>query len=340
MNIEQIIVRKRNGEELSANGLQDVVQGFVRDEIPDYQMAALLMAIYFQGMSFAETLSLTKVMIESGKKVEFNNLNKIPVDKHSTGGVGDKISIILAPLVAAAGVAVPMMSGRGLGHSGGTLDKLEAIPGFRTRLSLTEFKNQVENIGVAMIGQTDEIVPADRKIYALRDRTGTVPSIPLVVASILSKKIAEGAKALVLDVKTGRGAFFKSQEKTTQLAESLIAVSKQFGLPTTAFLTSMDQPLGYAVGNWLETREAIETLKGRGPKDVMEVTLALGAEMLRQAGIVANNYSGQAHLNDLLQSGAAYEKFLALVHAQGGDLYIIEHPDRYPKTKHSQMIPS
>lgn len=340
MNIEQIIIRKRDGNELSEHELQFAVQGFVQDEIPDYQMAALLMAIYFQGMSFDETLLLTNLMIESGKKVEFDNLNKFPVDKHSTGGVGDKVSIILAPLMAAAGVAVPMMSGRGLGHSGGTLDKLEAIPGFRTRLSLTEFKSQVENIGVAMIGQTDEIVPADRKIYALRDRIGAVPSIPLVVASILSKKIAEGAKALVLDVKTGRGAFFTSKEKAIQLSESIITISKQFNLATSAFITSMEQPLGFAVGNWLETREAIETLKGRGPKDVVEVTLALGAEMLCQAGMVETNLSGQVYLDNLLQSGAAYKKFLELVQAQGGDLSVIEHPDSYPKTKNYQTISS
>lgn len=340
MNIEQIIVCKRDGRELSEDELKYVVQGFVGDAFPDYQMAALLMAIYFQGMSAKETFLLTRLMIESGKKVDFSYLNRLAVDKHSTGGVGDKVSIVLAPLVAAAGVAVPMMSGRGLGHSGGTLDKLEAIPGFRTGLSLTEFKNQVEKIGVAMIGQTDEIVPADRKIYALRDRTGTVPSIPLIVASILSKKIAEGAKALVLDVKTGRGAFFATEAEATKLAETIISISQQFGLTTTAFMTAMAQPLGFAVGNWLETREAIETLQGNGPQDVVEVTLALGAEMLCRAGMAKDHQSGKLQLSKLLQAGAAYEKFVELVRAQGGDLSVIEHPERYPQSRFQKMIQS
>jgi pyrimidine-nucleoside phosphorylase len=338
MNVEQIIVRKRDGNELSEKELHFIVKGFVHDEIPNYQIAALLMTIYFQGMSFEETFLLTKLMIESGKKVDFNHLSKFPVDKHSTGGVGDKVSIILAPLVAAAGVAVPMMSGRGLGHSGGTLDKLEAIPGFRTQLSLSEFVKQIEEIGVAMIGQTDEIVPADRKIYALRDRTGTVPSIPLVVASILSKKIAEGARALVLDVKTGKGAFFSSEQKALKLAETIIAISKKFELRTTALMTGMDQPLGFAIGNWLETREAIDTLKGNGPKDVVEVTLALGAEMLYQAALVENVNSGLEKLQRLLESGKAYEKFLELVQAQGGELSVIEHPESYPTSQHHQVI--
>jgi len=338
MNVEQIIVHKRDGNELSEQELLFMVEGFVRGEIPDYQMAAFLMAIYFQGMSFEETFLLTNQMIESGEKVDFSQLDKFPVDKHSTGGVGDKVSIILAPLVAAAGVAVPMMSGRGLGHSGGTLDKLEAIPGFRTRLSLAEFVKQVEKIGVVMIGQTDKIVPADRKIYALRDRTGTVPSIPLVVASILSKKIAEGAKALVLDAKTGKGAFFSSEQKVIKLAETIIAISERFDLCTTALMTAMDQPLGFAVGNWLETREAIETLKGNGPKDVVEITFALGAEMLYKAGVFENIVSGQKKLKELLNSGTAYEKFLKLVEAQGGDLSVIQNPENYPRSQHHLIV--
>ncbi|UCE05238.1 MAG: thymidine phosphorylase [bacterium] len=338
MNAEQIIIRKRDGNELSEQELQFIIEGFVNGEIPDYQMVALLMTIYFQGMSYEETFLLTKQMIESGKKLDFSQLDKFPIDKHSTGGVGDKVSIILAPLVAAAGVAVPMISGRALGHSGGTLDKLEAIPGFRTRLTLTEFVVQVEKIGVAMIGQTDEIVPADRKIYALRDRTGTIPSIPLVVASILSKKVAEGVKALVLDVKTGKGAFFSSKDKALKLAETIIAISQKFGLHTTALMTTMDQPLGYAVGNWLETREAIDTLKGNGPRDVVDITLALGAEMLIQARLVDNVISGQNKLRHLLETGNAYEKFLTLVEAQGGDVSIIENPDRYPKSEYQLTI--
>jgi pyrimidine-nucleoside phosphorylase len=240
--------------------------------------------------------------------------------------------------VAAAGVAVPMMSGRGLGHSGGTLDKLEAIPGFRTRLSLAEFIKQVEKIGIAMIGQTDEIVPADRKIYALRDQTGTVPSIPLVVASILSKKIAEGAKGLVLDVKTGNGAFFSSQEKAQKLAETIIAISEKFDLHTTAIMTAMDQPLGFAVGNWLETREAIDTLKGNGPKDVLDITLALGAEMLHRAKVAQNVELATNKLKELLEAGKAYEKFLQMVQDQDGDISFIENPDNYPPSRYHQNI--
>lgn len=330
MTAEQIIIRKRDGEALSEAELRFMVEQYVAEEVPDYQMAALLMAIYFQGMSFEEMATLTKIMVESGARVDLSHLKQFPIDKHSTGGVGDKISLVLAPLMAAAGVAVPMMSGRGLGHSGGTLDKLEAIPGFRTNLTLAEYVRQLEQIGVAMIGQTAEIVPADRKIYALRDRTGTVPSIPLVVASILSKKIAEGARALVLDVKTGRGAFFPEPAMAMELARNLIAVSAQFGLRTTALLTGMDQPLGYAVGNWLETREAIDVLRGGGPSDVRELTLALGAEMLFQAGLERDISSGLISLRNCLASGAAYERFLELVMAQGGDVAVIENPSTYP----------
>jgi len=338
MNTKQIIIRKREGDELSERELRFLVEGFISGEIPDYQMAAFLMAVYFQGMSFDETYLLTKIMIESGQRVNLNHLDKLPIDKHSTGGVGDKVSLILAPLVSSAGVAVPMISGRGLGHSGGTLDKLEAIPGFRTNLTINEFINQIEEIGVAMIGQTAEIVPADRKIYALRDSTGTIASIPLVVASILSKKIAEGAKALVLDIKTGKGAFFRTQENAMTLAERLIAISEKFGLGTTALMTKMDQPLGYAVGNWLETREAIDTLKGRGPRDVLDITLALGAEMLYQAKIVDNIVLGQEKLTHLLESGIAFEKFLILVEAQGGNVSLIENPDQYLKSKYDLTI--
>lgn len=340
MSAIQIITRKRDGMKLSEHEIKFMVAGFVSEEIPDYQMAAFLMATYFQSMSFDETYFLTKAMIDSGRSVDFPNLGAIPVDKHSTGGVGDKISLILAPLVAAAGVPVPMMSGRGLGHSGGTLDKLEAIPGFRTKLTLSEFKAQIEQIGVAMIGQTKEIVPADQKIYALRDSIGTVASIPLVVASILSKKIAEGAKALVLDVKTGIGAFFTSVEKSLILAERLIAISEKFDLHTTALITAMDQPLGCAIGNWLETKEAIETLRGNGPEDVVELTLALGAEMLYQARAANDVDSGLQKLRALLDSGVAYQKFLELAQKQGGDISLIEHPEKYPPSRFHHVISS
>jgi len=340
MDAEQIIVKKRDGNELSDQELRFMVTGYVSGRIPDYQMAAFLMAIYFQGMSFEETYLLTREMIESGKRVDFSHLDKFPVDKHSTGGVGDKISIILAPLVAAAGVAVPMMSGRALGHSGGTLDKLEAIPGFRTRLTLSEFVAQVEKIGVAMIGQTDEMVPADRKIYALRDRTGTVPSIPLVVASISSKKIAEGAKALVLDVKTGSGAFFTAIEQATRLAETIIAITKRFDVETTALMTSMDEPLGYAIGNWLETREAIRVLQGEQVSDLVELTLALGSEMLCHAKAAGSIALARDKLQQLLVSGRAYEKFLSLVQTQGGDISVVENTNSYPGSRYHQVVAS
>lgn len=340
MTAHQIIIRKRDASLLSENELRFIVEGFVSGEVPDYQMAAFLMAIYFRGMSDEETYLLTKIMIESGERVDLSHLNQFPIDKHSTGGVGDKVSLILAPLVASAGVAVPMMSGRGLGHSGGTLDKVEAIPGFRTNLTLNEFVAQIEKIGVAMIGQTEEIVPADRKIYALRDSTGTIASIPLVVASILSKKIAEGTKALVLDVKAGKGAFFTSEDGALKLAEALINISEKFDLHTTALMTAMDQPLGYAIGNWLETREAIDILKGQGPKDVVDVTLALGAEMLCQANIVDTVDSGMKKITRLLESGAAFEKFLNLVESQGGDISIIEHPERHTKSQFHHTVVS
>jgi len=330
MNSEQLIIKKRDGGALSEQELRFLIEGYTRAEIPDYQMSAFLMAVFFRSMTLEETRTLTNVMIESGESLNFKHLPKFVVDKHSTGGVGDKISLILAPLVAAVDVAVPMISGRGLGHTGGTLDKLEAIPGFRTNLSAKEFMAQVESIGVAMIGQTEKIVPADRKLYALRDRTGTVASIPLVVASILSKKIAEGIQALVLDVKTGNGAFFKSQDDACELARALIAISRTFGLPATALLTSMDQPLGKTIGNWLETREAIETLQNNGPEDVQELTLALGALMLQQANVATDFEAGVKTLSEVLASGAAFEKFKAMVKAQGGDISFIEHPDRYP----------
>ncbi|NOZ60641.1 MAG: thymidine phosphorylase [Calditrichaeota bacterium] len=340
MNAKLLIEKKRTGERFSREEINYLIENFVAGDIPDYQIAALLMAIFFQGMSFDEIFWLTDAMLNSGKRLTLDTLHNFPVDKHSTGGVGDKVSLILAPLVAAAGVAVPMMSGRGLGHSGGTLDKLEAIPGFRTALSLEEFVRELEDISVAMIGQTDEIVPADRKIYALRDSTGTVPSLPLIVASIMSKKIAEGAKGLVLDVKTGKGAFLKTQKKSLALAEHLIAIGERFGVQTTAFLTAMDQPLGYAVGNWLETREAIETLKGEGPPDLLEVTLTLSAEMLLHAKIDDNPESAKTRLLELLQSGKPYEKFVELVEYQGGDVSVVENPEKYPQTRHRFIFSS
>ncbi len=245
--------------------MEFLVNGYVRGTIPDYQMSAFLMAVYFRGMDFEETTRLTEIMLNSGKVVDLSTIPGIKVDKHSTGGVGDKISLILAPLVAACGVPVPMISGRGLGHTGGTLDKLESIPGFRTNLSLDEYRKQISEIGVVMIGQTDDLVPADRRMYALRDVTATVESIPLIAASIMSKKLAEGADALVFDVKTGQGAFMEKYDDAVELAKTLVTIGNKFGKRTLSLITDMSQPLGHAVGNWVEVVEAIECLQGRGP---------------------------------------------------------------------------
>ncbi len=340
MRAEHIITKKRDGHELNENEIKFMVNGFVSGEVADYQMSALLMAIYFRGMNLDETYWLTKTMIESGRQVDLSQLEQFPIDKHSTGGVGDKVSLVLAPLMAAAGLAIPMMSGRGLGHSGGTLDKLEAIPGFKTTLKLEQFIWQLEKIGVAMIGQTEEIVPADRKMYALRDSTATVPSIPLVVASILSKKIAEGARALVLDIKSGKGAFFSDKKSALRLADSLITIGKKFGLKISALMTAMDQPLGYAVGNWLETREAIETLQNKGPADLVKIIIELGIEMLIQSGAAKERKVARKTLKQLLANGSAFEKFCTMVKMQGGNLSVIENPNLYPKSLHEVVFES
>ncbi|MEJ2628497.1 MAG: thymidine phosphorylase, partial [bacterium] len=266
-----LICRKRDGGHLSENEIKWIIPAYCKGEIPDYQMSSLLMAINFTGMTREETRFLTESMLFSGERINLSHISGVKVDKHSTGGVGDKISLILAPVMAAAGVIVPMMSGRGLGHTGGTLDKLEAIPGLTTTLSVSEFKKILNKIGFAMIGQTEKIVPADGKLYALRDVSGTVPSIPLICSSIISKKMAEGTDALVLDVKFGKGAFMQQKSKAEELANNLVALGNDCGLRTSALLTNMDEPLGYAVGNWPETKEAIEALKGKGPEDVREL---------------------------------------------------------------------
>ena len=334
MTAREIILKKRDGKQLAENEIDFFIHAYLRGEIADYQMSALLMAIYFQGMSFDETVTLTRIMRDSGEVVDFSHLPGIKVDKHSTGGVGDKVSLILAPLVAAAGVPVPMISGRGLGHTGGTLDKLESIPGFKTRLPLEQFKKQVGELGTCLIGQTEEICPADRRIYAMRDATGTVQSIPLICGSILSKKLAEGINALVLDVKVGNGAIFEDDDTAEELATHLIRTATAFNLNTVALLTDMSQPLGVAAGNWVEVVESIDVLQGRGPADTRQVTLALGAIMLQLAGKTKNLQSGMAQLRALLDNGAAWEKFLEIVRAQAGDTTFLENPDKYPAPKH------
>jgi pyrimidine-nucleoside phosphorylase len=340
MNPIDIIIKKRDGETLSADELQFLISGYVRDAIPDYQIAAFLMSVYFRGMMPAEIATLTQIMRDSGTVLDLSDIAGFKIDKHSTGGVGDKVSLILAPLVAAAGLIVPMISGRSLGHTGGTLDKLEAIPGFKTNLGIPEIKRLLETIGVALVGQTADLTPADKKIYALRDATGTVQAIPLITASILSKKMAEGIDALVLDVKAGSGAIFETKEKAEELARMLVATASQFNLKTVAVITSMDQPLGNAIGNWLETREAIETLRGDGPADLGEVTLTLGGQMLVMGGDAANLETGKKTLQKKIDDGSGFAKFLEIVKAQGGDTSVIEHPEKYPSAKFSFEIKS
>ncbi|MDI6765386.1 MAG: thymidine phosphorylase [Bacteroidota bacterium] len=340
MNPVEIIRKKRNGSKLDRQEIEFFINGYLRGSVSDYQMSAFLMAVYFQKMDFEETAVLTDVMVHSGVVVDLSSIEGVKVDKHSTGGVGDKVSLILAPMVAACGVPVPMISGRGLGHTGGTLDKLESIPGFKTNLSIDDYKKNISQINLVMIGQTDEIAPADRKLYALRDVTGTVESIPLIAASIMSKKIAEGIDALVLDVKTGRGAFMQSESDAIELAKNLIQIGKIFGKKTIALLTDMNQPLGYAVGNWCEVVECIECLQGKNVPDLMEVTYALGGGMLMLAGTAQTVEEGISMCREVIKSGKAFEKFNDLVKMQEGDISYIKNPEKYPKSKFTKEIKS
>src|SRR3989475_2485903 len=324
MLVVPLIERKRDGGALTPEEWSALVAAYTADRIPDYQMSALLMAVLLRGLERQELAALTDAMLASGQRLAFDSWATPRVDKHSTGGVGDKVSLVLAPLVAACGVAVPMMSGRGLGHTGGTLDKLEAIPGFRTGLSLAEARAQERKLGCAMIGQTPEIAAADRRIYALRDVTGTVAAIPLIAASIMSKKLAEGLNALVLDVKRGSGAFLAKLEQSLELAQTMIALGEDRGCPTVALLTAMDRPLGRACGNALETEEAILALRGEGPEDLLEVTYALGVEMLLAAGVDKTSKKARHRLENALGSGLAAEKFERVIEAQGGNPKVVE----------------
>jgi pyrimidine-nucleoside phosphorylase len=340
MNQTEIIRKKRDGEKLTRSEMEFLINGYLNGNIPEYQIAAFLMAVYFQKMDFDEIAVFTDIMLHSGIVVDLSSIPGIKVDKHSTGGVGDKVSLILAPMVAACGVPVPMISGRGLGHTGGTLDKLESIPGFRTNLTLQEYEKVISEIGFVMIGQTSEIAPADKRMYALRDVTGTVESIPLIAGSIMSKKLAEGIDALVLDIKTGRGAFMQSEDKAIELAQTLIAIGNKSGKKTIGLLTDMSQPLGYAVGNWLEVVECIECMQGKEVKDLMEVTYALGGAMVFLGG-KANSIKGGIELcRKAIQSGAALKKFKELVQRQGGDVSFIDNPQKYPTCKLTVEIKS
>ena len=331
MVIPTLIERKRDGAPLSPEEWRSLIGAYVAGEVPDYQMAALLMAVFFRGLEPAELEALTEAMLASGRRLDFAGIGRPVVDKHSTGGVGDKTSLLLAPILAACGCAVPMMSGRGLGHTGGTLDKLEAISGFRVDLPLEAAQAQVRALGCALIGQTPEIAPADKRIYALRDVTATVESIPLIAASIMSKKLAEGLDALVLDVKTGSGAFMPQLDDGIALARTMIGLGEARGCRTVALITAMDRPLGRACGNAVEVEEAIEGLRGRGPADLMEVTMALGTEMLLVTGRAGDAAAAQVMLDDAIASGAALERFARVIEAQGGNPRVVDDPAVLPQ---------
>jgi len=331
MLAQRLIERKRDGGRIEPGEWRALALAYATGHVPDYQMAALLMAAFIRGLDARETSGLTEAMLATGSTLDFAHLGVARVDKHSTGGVGDKVSLVLAPLVSCLGVAVPMMSGRGLGHTGGTLDKLESIPGFRTDLSLADARAQVERLGCALIGQTAEIAPADRKMYALRDATATVDSVPLIASSIMSKKLAEGLTGLVLDVKRGSGAFLPELQRGVELAEMMIALGADHDCPVVALVTAMDRPLGRACGNALEVEEAIAALKGEGPPDLMSVTYALGAEMLVLGAAAPNRDAARRAMEVAISSGRAAEKFQQVIEAQGGNPAVVDDPAVLPQ---------
>jgi pyrimidine-nucleoside phosphorylase len=333
-SLVELIASKRDGAELRPEDIERLIRAHQDGSLADYQMSALCMAIYFRGMSERETVALTHAMLHSGTVIDLSAVEGSKVDKHSTGGVGDKVSLCLAPLVAACGVKVPMISGRGLGHTGGTLDKLEAIPGFSVDLDTQTFVRIVRDVGVCMMGQTAELAPADKRIYALRDVTATVEAIPLIVASILSKKLAEGIDGLVLDVKVGRGAFMKTPARARELGEALVKVGTAAGKRVTALLTDMSAPLGRAVGNAIETREALGVLLGEGPPDLVECTLALGAEMLVLGGVAANREAGRSRIERAIATGEGARVAERMIEAQKGDPRVVTDPSRLPRTKY------
>ena len=338
MLAQRLIERKRDGGRLEAGEWRALTLAYAAGHVPDYQMAAFLMACFLRGLDRGETAALTEAMLASGDRLQLADIGLPRVDKHSTGGVGDKVSLVLAPLVASLGVAVPMMSGRGLGHTGGTLDKLESIPGFRSSLTLAEAKTQIAAIGCALIGQTKEIAPADRKMYALRDATATVESIPLIAASIMSKKLAEDLTGLVLDIKRGSGSFLPQLERDLELAEAMIRLGTDHACPVVALITAMDRPLGRACGNALEVEEAILTLKGEGPPDLLEVTYALGVEMLLIAGVATSADDARRQMEKAIGTGRAAERFQQIIEAQGGNPGVVEDPAVLPQAAECELF--
>ena len=340
MRMYDLIMKKRNGSALTGEEIRFMVQGYTKGEIPDYQMSAMMMAIYFRGMDADETLALTMEMAHSGDMLDLSDIHGVKVDKHSTGGVGDKTSLALTPMVAAAGVTVAKMSGRGLGHTGGTIDKLESFSGFSTAITEQQFKENVNRIGIAIMGQTADLAPADKKLYALRDVTATVDNMSLIASSIMSKKLAAGADAIVLDVKTGSGAFMKTQEDSFALAREMVRIGNGAGRKTIAVVSDMDQPLGCAVGNALEVREAIDTLRGCGPEDFVELCLTLGSYMLVAGGEAATEEEAEQILREVIENGSALDKLAEFIAAQGGDRELVYHPEKLPQASMTQEIES
>ncbi len=338
MRAVDIIIRKRDRQELSREEIEYFIHGLTSQEIPDYQVAAWAMAVQLNGMTPQETTDLTLAMVASGETIDFSGVVEFVVDKHSTGGVGDKTSLVVAPLVSACGLPVGKMSGRGLGYSGGTLDKLESIPGYRCNLTTEEFMKQLKEVGIVLTGQSADLAPADGRLYALRDVTGTVPSIPLIASSVMSKKIAAGAQAIVLDVKVGSGAFMQTLENARELAELMVAIGERAGRKTVALLSDMDQPLGCAVGNALEVREAIETLHGDGPADFREHCLVVAAHMLVLGKIRSNLESARSMCEAALADGSAFNRFRDLIRAQGGDLEVVDDPSKLPAAELVEVV--
>lgn len=339
-NPVSLIRKKRDGLALNENEIQNLIDAYTADEVPDYQMSAFLMASFLNGLNEDEAAALTKSMLHSGIVLDLSDIPGVKVDKHSTGGVGDKLSLILAPIVASCGVPVPMISGRGLGHTGGTLDKLESIPGFQVDITLDRYREILKAENMVLAGQTEEIAPADKRLYALRDVTATVESIPLIAGSIMSKKLAEGIDALVLDVKYGSGAFMKKKEDAIQLARTLVGIGEQFGKETIAYLTNMEQPLGFAVGNWLEVKESIESLRGEGPDDVMEITHLLAGTMIYLGKKAISVEQGVEKSKKAVQDGSAFQKWVDIVEAHGGDTGVIKNPETYTPAGYTEAVKS